>query len=184
LVQPGIKKLLWKLFNFAGDVVQEGGPYSTPGDIKMIELEFGTSSCFRLEMYDSGNDGFGDNGFYQVVYGTNSTAFSGGSFEDKDVNEITYDIVGVEEQEVAKNFTVYPNPASNNLSVSITLNNKQPIKVMLYDMLGSTIAEKNLGMQHEGSVTTTFNVSKLETGVYLIKVLAGEKTYINKVFVK
>ena len=174
----------WKLFNYEGDVVQQGGPYTVPGDIKLIELGFTSSSCYRLEMYDAGNNGFTGSGFYQVVYGTNSIAFGGTTFEDKDVNEITYDIVAVEVQEAAKNLKVFPNPVSDNLSVSLTLNSRQPVRVMLYDMLGKTIAENNLGVQQEGSVATIFRVGKLDTGVYLIKVLAGEKAFFRKVFVK
>ncbi len=174
----------WKLFNYAGDVVQEGGPYSDPNSIQTIILGFTSSSCYRLEVYDSGNDGLTGNGFYQVVYGTNSTAFTGGDFADKDVNEITYDIVGIDEQEAVVNLKVYPNPASDNLSVSFTQNNSRPVSVLLYDMLGKVIQENNLGLQPAGSLSATFNVSNLETGVYIVRVRSGEKAYFNKVFVK
>jgi len=174
----------WKLFNYAGDVVQEGGPYTNPNSIQTIILNFPSSSCYRLEIYDSGNDGLTGNGFYQVVYGTNSTAFTGGDFSDKDVNEITYDVVGIDEQEAAINLKVYPNPASDNLSVSFTQSGSRPVSVLLYDMLGKVIQKNNLGIKPAGSLSTTFNVSKLETGVYIVKVLSGKKAYFNKVFVK
>ena len=174
----------WKLFDYLGNVVQEGGPYSTPNSIETIPLIFPTSSCYRLEMYDSGNDGLTGNGFYQVVYGTNSTAFSGDNFFDKDVNEITYDIVGVDEQETIQGLRLYPNPASNNISVSFLLNESSPVDITLYDVLGMQVLNKNMGMSNEGKVDASFDVSGLQTGVYFVKISAGQKSYVKKVFVK
>lgn len=174
----------WKLFNYAGDVVQEGGPYSTPNQLQTIELEFTSSSCYRFEIYDSGNDGLTGNGFYQVVYGTNSTAFEGGDFTDKDVNEITYDIVGVSNEEALNNLNIYPNPANSKINVSFVLNNNQAVSVSVYDLLGKEVLSKNMGNQPSGTVTVTFDVSSLETGVYFVKTSAGDKTYVNKVLVK
>ena len=174
----------WKLFDFLGNVVQEGGPYSTPNSIKTIPLTFPTSSCYRLEVYDSGNDGLTGNGFYQVVYGTNSTAFSGGNFFDKDVNEITYDIVGVDEQEALKGLQLYPNPASNNLTVSFMLTESNPVTIALYDILGKQMMIRDMDVQKEGKVDTSIDVSGLQTGVYVVKISAGQKSYVKKVFVK
>ncbi len=174
----------WKLFNYAGDVVQEGGPYSDPNSIKTIILGFTSSSCYRLEIYDSGNDGLTGNGFYQVVYGTNSTAFTGGDFADKDVNEITYDVVGIEEQNTINNVKVYPNPASDNLNVSFMLNYKASVSITVYDMLGKTLMKDNMGTQASGLVSASFDISNLQSGMYLVKVQAAEKTFLTKVFVK
>ncbi len=174
----------WKLFNFMGDVVQEGGPYSDPNSIKTIILNFTSSSCYRLEIYDSGNDGLTGNGFYQVVYGTSSVAFTGGDFADKDVNEITYDVVGVEEQDAAGNFKLYPNPAHNNLNVSFTLTESKPVSVTLYDMVGKQVAVNDLGLQAAGSVNTSLDVSGIQPGLYIVKTKAGEKSFINKITIK
>lgn len=174
----------WRLFNFLGDVVQEGGPYANPNSIQTIVLNFTSSSCYRLEIYDSSNDGLTGNGFYQVVYGTNSVAFVGGDFSDKDVNEITYDVVGIEEQESASGLKVYPNPAVNNIDVSFVLNYNVPVFVTIYDMLGKTMMDNSMGIQTVGMVSTSFNVSSFQSGIYLVKVKAGEKTYFTKVLVK
>jgi len=175
----------WKLFNYEGDVVQEGGPYSVSGDIKLIELGFTSSSCYRLEMYDAGNNGFTGAGFYQVVYGTNSIAFGGTSFEDKDVNEITYDIVGVDENtDVMSSLKVYPNPASDKITVSMMLSDSKTVSVEVYDLLGKKVMSRNLGVQPAGSVDVLFDVNKLRTGIYLIIANTGGQVNVSKVFIK
>ena len=175
----------WKLFNYEGDVVQEGGPYSIPNDIKLIELGFTSSSCYRLEMYDAGNNGFSGSGFYQVVYGTNSIAFGGTTFEDKDVNEITYDIVGIDEQtDDVSNLKVYPNPVSDKVTVSMTLSAANTVSVEVYDLLGKKVMNRDMGVQPAGAVDVSFDVNKLQTGVYLIKSNVGGQVNVNKVFVK
>ena len=175
----------WKLFNFLGDVVQEGGPYSDPNSIKTIILGFTSSSCYRLEVYDSGNDGLTGNGFYQVVYGTNSTAFVGGDFSDKDVNEITYDIVGVDENDAAVNsLNIFPNPATDKISVSLMLSDSKNISVEIYDLTGKKVTAQNLGTQPAGWVNTSFDVSLLQSGVYIIKTLVGNRINVNKVIVR
>ena len=174
-----------KLFNFLGDVVQEGGPYSDPNSIKTIILGFTSSSCYRLEVYDSGNDGLTGNGFYQVVYGTNSTAFVGGDFSDKDVNEITYDIVGVDENDAAVNsLNIFPNPATDKISVSLMLSDSKNISVEIYDLTGKKVTAQNLGTQPAGWVNTSFDVSLLQSGVYIIKTLVGNRINVNKVIVR
>ncbi len=175
----------WKLFNYEGDVVQEGGPYSVSGDIKLIELGFTSSSCYRLEMYDAGNNGFTGAGFYQVVYGTNSIAFGGTSFEDKDVNEITYDIVGVDENtDVMSSLKVYPNPASDKITVSMMLSDSKTVSVEVYDLPGKKVMSRNLGVQPAGSVDVLFDVNKLRTGIYLIETNTGGQVNVSKVFIK
>ncbi len=175
----------WKLFNYAGDVVQEGGPYTIANQLQTIELGFTSSSCYRLEVYDSGNDGLAGNGFYQVVYGSNSTAFSGKHFTDRDVNEITYDIVGVEDQEsVVNSLTVYPNPATNKVSVSMVLFDSKPVSIEMYDLLGKKVLDRSMGMQPAGLVNTTFNVDQLQPGVYMVRTMVGDQAKVTKVIVK
>ena len=173
----------WKMYDYEGNVVQEGGPYTTPGGTVTVTFNFPTSSCYRFEMYDSGNDGLSGGGSYQVA-GSGAISFSGGDFTDKDVNEITYDIVGVDEKEIVNNLSIYPNPATDNLSVSFLLSDSKTVSVALYDMLGKQMMVNNMGVQPAGSIDVNFDVNSLQSGVYLIKTEVGNKSYVNKVIVK
>ncbi len=59
----------WKVYNSAGDVVQQGGPYSEGRKIYNIDLGLASDDCYLLEFEDAGGDGIiGDygNGYYQL----------------------------------------------------------------------------------------------------------------------
>ena len=59
----------WKLFNSAGDVVQEGGPYAEPRKFYTENLNVDRDDCYLLEFEDAGGDGIKGaygNGYYQL----------------------------------------------------------------------------------------------------------------------
>lgn len=59
----------WKLLNSAGDVIDEGGPYSEPRHKYTKMLPIAADDCYMLEFYDSGKDGInGSNGagYYKI----------------------------------------------------------------------------------------------------------------------
>lgn len=59
----------WKLYNSAGDVVQEGGPYADPMKLYIENFPLTQDDCYLLEFFDTGNDGIKGNngtGYYQL----------------------------------------------------------------------------------------------------------------------
>ena len=64
------EEITWKLYNSAGDVVQEGGPYDGMAR-KFITVDFNlTDDCYQLEFLDAGSDGIkgaSGNGYYQLL---------------------------------------------------------------------------------------------------------------------
>ena len=59
----------WKLYNSAGDVVQEGGPYADPMKLYIENFPLTQDDCYLLEFLDAGNDGIKGNngtGYYQL----------------------------------------------------------------------------------------------------------------------
>lgn len=65
--KPG--ETTWKLYNSAGDVVAQGGPYAEARHFYTTRLDIQHDDCYLLEFSDSGKDGIaGDNGngFYQL----------------------------------------------------------------------------------------------------------------------
>lgn len=59
----------WKLYNSAGDVVLQGGPYTEPRKFVTEKFELYKDDCYTLELLDAGGDGIKGaygNGYYQL----------------------------------------------------------------------------------------------------------------------
>ncbi len=60
----------WKVFNSAGDMVLQGGPYSETRKLMTETLNLTADDCYQLVFYDAGGDGIkgaNGNGYYQLI---------------------------------------------------------------------------------------------------------------------
>lgn len=55
----------WKLFNSAGEMVEQGGPYNEAGKRIYHTFALDIDDCYQLEFHDSGNNGIGK-GYYKL----------------------------------------------------------------------------------------------------------------------
>jgi len=62
--------------------------------------------------------------------------------------------------------SVWPNPATSNVQIGMTLAQTGPVTVMLYDEAGRLVAERSLGIHAAGRLTTSLDVSGLTSGSY------------------
>ena len=83
--------------------------------------------------------------------------------------------VNVEEME-KENITVYPNPASNYLNV--TLAGDEAATVQLFNLVGQQVYSET------AVNSASINVANLKAGVYMLKVSQNGKVYTSKVVVK
>lgn len=83
--------------------------------------------------------------------------------------------VSVEEME-KENITVYPNPASSNLTV--TLAGDEAATVQLFNLVGQQVYSET------AVNSASINVSSFKAGVYMLKVSQNGKVYTSKVVVK
>ena len=73
-----------------------------------------------------------------------------------------------------REFTVYPNPASEVVRVQATgLEPGRPVSLRVRDMLGRSLIEEQTFPSHEGKIDHTLGVSQLPTGFYLVEVRQG-----------
>jgi hypothetical protein len=177
----------WELFNSAGEVIQSGGPYSTPGGMKIETLEVSTLDCYELIMYDAGGNGMccnaGD-GYYAVIYGNNLTAFEGASFEDIDRNQFNYDPVGVDENMVFNQMNIYPNPTGGLLNINFNLFETSDVNIQVFDLRGKMVFESERGLSQTGDIEYRINLEHLNPAVYLIKLNVGKDTFVKKITVQ
>jgi hypothetical protein len=68
----------------------------------------------------------------------------------------------------------YPNPFNPTTTISYTLSVLSRVSIKVYDVLGREVATLvNQEVQPVGNYSTTFNASKLASGVYICRLIAG-----------
>lgn len=168
-------QITWTLTNSAGEVVHQGGPYqhlagSSGTQSNVVNLtNLQSNECYLFRIYDSGNNGicctYG-NGYYYLK-DANGNKFIQGSgdygAEDRRLFSIHRQGYGVEEQD-AKGFNIYPNPANNKIYVD----GEGVGIVEVYNSLGQKVATV------EGSESTNVDVTSFDNGVYMVRVITND----------
>lgn len=89
---------------------------------------------------------------------------NGGEYEDYTFN-ITSNTLSENTNSIS-NFTLYPNPAKDELTIKLPINyNLNNLKVELYDIQGRVITQKDI----TNSSTKINNLSELNNGVYFVR---------------
>lgn len=107
-----------------------------------------------------------DSNIWKIVF----TDFGGSATGDFEfTKEKVYSIVGIEENEKDAFFSVYPNPATDN--VNVVLNAEGATQVSLFNMNGQIV--RNTTLQGSGLRTEQIDLSGLGKGLYILQ-LNGE----------
>jgi photosystem II stability/assembly factor-like uncharacterized protein len=81
------------------------------------------------------------------------------------------------------NLKLYPNPATDNLYVSFTSNNYDPINLNIYDVLGKQV----LGTVYQDKTQLwlrSINLNKLSDGIYSVEVINNGNKEVQKIIVQ
>jgi len=83
-------------------------------------------------------------------------------------------VVGIKELKNDKlSFQVLPNPASANVKIEFTLENKNTVSVELFDLSGKLIQKANYGNLEKGKQALSFDTGNLSSGLYILKLSNG-----------
>lgn len=85
-------------------------------------------------------------------------------------------LAGFKEFETKNNFSVYPNPAQDRITIGVSENT--PSNIVISDILG-----KELMQVQTNELQTEINVSSLKEGVYFIKVSQNGNTFVQKLVI-
>jgi PKD repeat protein len=135
---------------------------------------------------DSGNSKIGAEATYEydsaATYTITMTAKEEGTNASysttKKVTTSWYD--NVQEVEELMNVSIFPNPATDNLIINVDLNNAETVTVLVMDMYGRIAYTETL---NGNSYRNNISVSNFATGIYQVKVVAGENTITNNVYI-
>jgi uncharacterized surface protein with fasciclin (FAS1) repeats len=93
------------------------------------------------------------------------------------------DGVGINEVTSIENLNVYPNPASEFVSISYTTIGNENVSYRMTDLSGKSVIARDLGVRN-GVQIENIDLSNLSSGMYILEIAAGNKRSVQKVTVK
>jgi hypothetical protein len=108
------------------------------------------------------------NGTFTITLTMNTGVGGAGAISQYSVEVGPFNVTSINEIDFTRAMNVYPNPATDMVNVAFELSKMQNVEVSIIGMDGRTVATKNLG--NVMNVNTDFNVAKLNSGVYMVKV--------------
>ena len=76
-------------------------------------------------------------------------------------------------------FDVYPNPATNSLTVQYHLTDNSKVAVTIYDVTGRKVTESHWE-QPKGLHQNSINTRALKNGIYLLRISSGNQTAVKR----
>ena len=90
---------------------------------------------------------------------------------------------GIEQMTKTESFNVYPNPNKGEFMLDISALNGRGNRMVIMDLMGKIILDENIGTG-QSEVPIRLNMGEIHTGMYFLKVFAGENTYTRKLIVQ
>ena len=112
-----------------------------------------------------------DNGDYAVIITEN------GCSDTSDC--VIIDNVGIVEVTNNLDVSIYPNPATEQISITLSELSNQGYQLTIFNSLGAEVYEQSLN-----SKTTVVRTSKLNTGVYFVKITNSKYTAIKRLVIE
>ncbi len=168
----------WKLYNSAGEVVQEGGPYSAKRTFIKEPLNAPVDDCYRLEFLDSGADGIvgeNGNGYYkieQINEGKRKMIAQGDYKSDR-----CHLFFRLKEASGLVDIVKNSQCVYNSVDKQLCVNTESPATISVYDIMGHTVYARTLEGYHE------IDLSRLQ-GIYIINIVIDNQSYNQKIFVE
>jgi hypothetical protein len=85
-------------------------------------------------------------------------------------------VTGITENDLTSSVNVFPNPFSDNATLSFSAAEAGNATVVVYNLIGEKVIEINLGNIAAGTQSLQLNFSSLEAGIYLVNLTAGNET--------
>lgn len=91
----------------------------------------------------------------------------------------------IDNAEVASNFSIYPNPANEKITLNYFINKSSIVTCNIYSLTGTLVASLLSEQQNAGIKNITFSMpSGINKGIYIMKLNTGENTIAKKLIVK
>ncbi len=162
----------WAVIDSDGNTLHSGGPYTEGSQDEVTITETFTvnpsDSCFSFEIYDSGNNGLSSSniiGSYELRDGNNNLIVSGSDFESSEETFMAPETLSAESFLTKDNIALIPNPASSEISITLTDRSKLPEAYEIYSILGQNLGKREINSPSDLKI----NISSLKDGMYIIR---------------
>ncbi len=88
-----------------------------------------------------------------------------------------------EEASFLNYFLAYPNPSTEQVTLSLNLKSAQSVKIEMIDLTGKTVLVKEAGILN-GESLQVINVSNIAKGIYFLRVAGGESIQTRKIIIE
>ena len=137
--------------------------------VNFAEVKGGTALKKNYQLPDHNN--YRVVSFYRIKQLNNDTGF------------VYSNIVSVPGYDAAR-FRIYPNPASTNILVEMTVRLNGNADITLYDASGKLIRQEPVNFTKDAITVKSLNVGKLAAGVYQVKIRLPDNTLLAGNFIK
>ena len=150
------------------------------------------NECYVFTMTDSYGDGlyasqWGDyvdgvasivsmDGMDEVGVVLDYNGASGVEFAELVAGMEVTSVTGITENDLTSSVNVFPNPFTDNTTLSFSAAEAGQAAVVVYNLIGEKVIEMNLGNIAAGTQSLQLNFSSLEAGIYLVNLNAGNET--------
>jgi len=121
-----------------------------------------------------------DQKYYLAIKGEVENRYNK-ALEETSISFTTDITDGIEDLIAKYKLKAYPIPCSNNLNISLNLQDHSNTMIGIYSISGQLVKEWNFGKMHSGNQLINLNVENLEAGLYFISLRIGEDYLTKKV---
>lgn len=152
--------------------------YNASGTLLASSLSASTTS--ETVKYNNGTVGT----YYIKVIGYNGVFSAVNCYSlIANISSVAYRISAPEFTKTESIYTIFPNPAQNELNVDFVLSNKKSVEVRLYDITGKLVLS-NVFEGNEGLNKNVIDLSALNKGIYILECNDGEKVQTSKLIIE
>jgi hypothetical protein len=170
----------WEIVDADGDVAFSGGPYTTPNGFISETLEFESTDCYQFTIYDAGNNGLTLPGFFSLFKGS-TQILTGSAFGAEASQMFLGDLsIGIPETGDETSLNIYPNPATNQVSLEFLMQEAGDASVDIYNNIGMLVKRMDEAKVYQGQNKLDIDVADLESGIYYVRLMQGNTSTTQK----
>jgi len=174
----------WEVRDANNTLLYSGGPYAQGIDQTVITQAMCLGNgCYTFKIFDSWGDGMccqWGQGSYSVLDNNGATLFTGGQFTNEASHNFCVTSVSVNEESALQAFKLYPNPAKDQVTITIPALVTGNYLVEMTDVIGRIIYSEQRSAE---ILNQAVNVSGLSNGMYLVRLSYGSEVAIKSLVI-